>query len=43
MQIHDQVCSGQSSGYCSSGVSMGYAWGSCWHSGQVRHLKQPLG
>jgi hypothetical protein len=29
MQIHEQVCSGQSSGCCSSGVYVDYALGSC--------------
>jgi hypothetical protein len=28
MQIHEQVCSDQSSGCCSSGVSVDYALGS---------------
>jgi hypothetical protein len=37
MQIHEQGCSDHSSGCCSSGVFVGYVWGSCWHSGQVRH------
>jgi hypothetical protein len=29
VQIHEQVCSDQSSGFYSSGVSVDYALGSC--------------
>jgi hypothetical protein len=36
------VCSGQSYGCCSSGVSVDYALGSCWHSGQVATLETAI-
>ena len=36
------MCSGQSYGCCSSGVSVDYALGSCWHSGQVATLETAI-